>query len=474
MEVTTLRSLWTGWDTLILASYVPAALLVGYLYRTRSTEGLAQFVLAGRALPLSILLGTAFASWYDTWTIMGQAEEVWANGMALLFIYILPTAVFRIPLALWVGPRFRDRIPEDVYTLPDLLAHLYGQRTGNLAAPLILFQLVFSGVHLFIVAEALHLILGLPILPTVCLCAAVVMFYTMISGLWAEAVTDLFQFAVMTASAGLLAYFLLEDVGGFSGLAAALEPQDPKLLNPLGRESVPSILSWCVTALALYTAPQVYQRFGAARQGRDIKIVYLLVLALGVSYGAVMVLVGLAARALHPELPPSEGIWTTIFGALPAGARGLFMVGLAAAGMSTLDTSLLWGSTVIVKNILQDTFGLKMSEENTVRATRFMIPLLCLLLIGFTRFYEAGVARAWYYVGGFTAAVFFFPVVGGLFLSRRGSQAGWMTLTGGVLFYILWQVLAAEATEIPSNFATFVFTGLFFFGCRMRYRADGS
>lgn len=474
METSTLRDLWTGWDTLILASYLPAVLLLGYLYRTRSSEGLAQFVLAGRALPVSILLGTAFASWYDSWTIMGQAEEVWSNGMALLFIYILPTAVFRIPLALWVGPRFRDRIPETVYTLPDLLAHLYGQRTGNLSAFLILVQLVFEGVHLFIVAEALHLILGLPILPTVCLCAVVVMFYTTVSGLWAEAVTDLFQFAVMTASAGLLAYFLLEDVGGFAGLAAVLEPQDPKLLDPLGRESVPSTLSWCVTALALYTAPQVYQRFGAARRGRDIKIVYLLVLALGVSYGAVMVLVGLAARALYPELPPSEGIWHTIFGTLPAGARGLFMVGLAAAAMSTLDTSLLWGSTVIVKNIFQDTFGFKMSEEKIVRANRLMIPVLCVFLIGTTRLYEGGVARAWYYIGGFTAAVFFFPVVGGLFLRRRVPQAGWLTLSAGCLFYILWQLLAAEETGIPSNFATFVFSFLVFFGCHMRARRNGS
>jgi SSS family solute:Na+ symporter len=474
MQEPILRGLWTGWDTLILASYLPAALLLGYLYRTRSKEGLAQFVLAGRALPVSILLGTAFASWYDTWTIMGQAEEVWANGMALLFIYILPTAVFRIPLALWVGPRFRDRIPEDVYTLPDLLTYLYGRRTGSVGAVLILLQVVFDAVHLFIVAEALHLILGLPILWTVCLCAVVVMFYTTVSGLWAEAVTDLFQFAVMTASAGLLAYFLLQDVGGFAGLAAALEPQDPALLKPMGNESAASTLSWCVAALALYTAPQVYQRFGAARRGRDIQVVYLLVLALGVSYGAVMVLVGLAARAFHPELPPSEGIWLTIFGALPAGARGLFMVGLAAAAMSTLDTSLLWGSTVIVKNIFQDTFGFKMSEERMVRANRFMIPLLCLMLIGFTRFYEEGVARAWYYVGGFTAAVFFFPVVGGLFLRRGAPQAGWLTLGAGCLFYILWQVLAAEATEIPSNFATFVFSCLLFFGCRRWCRMDGA
>ena len=440
--------------------------VIGYLYRTRSEEGLAQFVLAGRALPLPILLGTAFASWYDTWTIMGQAEAVWEMGMALLFIYILPTALFRVPLAIWIGPIFRDRMPDDVYTLPDLLAHLYGARTGKICAVLILIELVYAGALLFIVAEAIHLVMGFPILPTVIVCATVVLFYTMVSGLWATAVTDLFQFVVMTSGAGLLAFFLWTTVGGFSGLAASLDAQDPALLTPGGRESWPSILSWCVTALALYTSPQTYQRFGAAKSGSDIRTAYLLVLALGVAYGAVMVLVGLAARASFPELAPSEGIWQVIMEALPVGARGLFLVGLASAAMSTLDTDLLWGSTVVVKNVMHDVFGVKMTEERMVRLNRLAIPVLCGFLVIFTRFFEDGVARAWYYIGGFTASVFFFPVVGGLVSSRRSERSGWITLLAGLAFYASWQAFAVPRWDIPSNFATFIFSGAVFFALR--------
>jgi SSS family solute:Na+ symporter len=477
VDTAPIRELWTRWDTLVLLAYFPTAALIGFLYRTRSKDGLAQFFLAGRALPLPILLGTAFASWYDTWTIMGQAEAVWEMGMALLFIYIIPTAVFRIPLALWVGPRFRDRMPENVYTLPDLLTHLYGRAAGNLGAVLVLVGIVYSGSILFIVAEAFHLILGLPIMPTVVLCAVVVLFYTMVSGLWATAVTDLVQFAVMTASAGLLAYFLWEGVDGFTGLAASLNAQDPALLRPLGRESVPRILSWCVTALALYTSPQVYQRFAAARGGKDIQIAYLLVLALGVSFGAVMVLAGLAARAHFPELAPAEGVWQVIMGVLPVGVRGLFLVGLASAAMSTLDADLLWGSTVVVKNLGKDLCGFRMSEERLVRANRAMIPILCLGLVFCTRFFEEGVAGAWYYIGGFLASVFFFPVVGGLIWigpGRRSPAAGWLTLALGFVFYAVWQGVAATPLSIPSNFATFLFTGAIYFVSLALFRQKGS
>jgi SSS family solute:Na+ symporter len=464
---TPLRELWTHWDSLVLLAYFPVVALIGYLYRTKSRDGLARFFLAGRALPLPILLGTAFASWYDTWTIMGQAEAVWEMGMALLFIYIIPTAVFRIPLALWVGPRFRDRMPEHVYTLPDLLTHLYGRRAGNIGAVLALVSFIYGGSILFIVAHAFHLILGLPIMPTVIVCAAVVLFYTTVSGLWATAVTDLLQFAVMTVSAGLLVYFLWQGVDGFAGLATSLNPIEPALLKPLGRVSTPKILSWCVAALALYTSPQVYQRFAAARGGKDIQIAYLLVLALGVSFGAVMVLVGLAARSFFPELAPAEGIWQVIMGALPAGARGLFLVALASAAMSTLDTDLLWGSTVVVKNLGQDLFRVRMSEEQLVRANRAAIPILCVCLIFFTKFFEEGVASAWYYIGGFLASVFFFPVVGGLIWVgrvRRSPAAGWLTLALGFIFYVVWQAIAVDLSGIPSNLATFIFSGAIFLG----------
>ena len=468
MQPTPLQELWTGWDSLILLAYFPAVAAIGYVYRTRSKEGLAQFILAGRALPLPILLGTAFASWYDTWTIMGQAEAVWEMGMALLFIYILPTAIFRVPLALWIGPIFRDRMPEHVYTLPDLLGHLYGERTGKLSSVLILIQLVYSGALLFIVAEAIRLVMGFPIMPTVIVCALVVLFYTTLSGLWATAVTDLFQFVVMTSAGGLLVYFLWQAFGGFSGLAASLDAQDPSLMQPGGHESWPSILAWCVTVLALYTSPQSYQRFGAAKRGKDIQVAYLLVLALGVAYGSVMVIVGLAARASFPELAASEGIWRVIMEALPAGARGLFLVGLASAAMSTLDTDLLWGSTVIVKNIVHEIFGVEMTEERMVRANRIAIPILCGFLVLFTRLFEEGVARAWYYVGGFSAAVFFFPVVGGLVTARRSERSGWLTLVLGLTFYVGWQAFIAPRWDIPSNFATFLVSGAVFFALLRR------
>ena len=125
-------------------------------------------------------------------------------------------------------------MPEHVYTLPDLLGHLYGERTGKLSSVLILIQLVYSGALLFIVAEAIRLVMGFPIMPTVIVCALVVLFYTTLSGLWATAVTDLFQFVVMTSAGGLLVYFLWQAFGGFSGLAASLDAQDPSLMQPGG------------------------------------------------------------------------------------------------------------------------------------------------------------------------------------------------------------------------------------------------
>lgn len=50
------------------------------------------------------------AGWYDSWTIVGLAECGWTMGISIIFIYVVPTGVMRLPLALWIGPLTRDKI----------------------------------------------------------------------------------------------------------------------------------------------------------------------------------------------------------------------------------------------------------------------------------------------------------------------------------------------------------------------------
>ena len=54
------------------------------------------------------------------------------------------------------------------------------------------------------------------------------------------------------------------------------------------------------------------------------------------------------------------------FGAFPAIIAGFILAGILAATMSTADSQLLAASSAFSENLLQDVFGIKLSEKQTM------------------------------------------------------------------------------------------------------------
>ena len=121
--------IWSTFDWLIIVAYFVAIIAVGLTMRKRASKNMKSFFVASRRLTIPVLIGVGAASWYDSWTIVGLAECGTTMGICIIFIYIIPTAILRLPLAVWIGPLVRNKIPDWVLTMPDLMAYMYDKRT---------------------------------------------------------------------------------------------------------------------------------------------------------------------------------------------------------------------------------------------------------------------------------------------------------------------------------------------------------
>lgn len=470
-----MEGLWSSVDWVVLLAYFPLVGIIGFLFATIASKSMKSFFLSNRAFTIPILIGTGFASWYDSWTIVGQAAAAWEMGVALCFAYLLPNALLRLPLAYWIAPLVSDKIPDDVYTLPDLIEHLYDKRSGLISVALSVTDIVYSGALALIVAQVIHMITGFPTIWMVALVAGCVALYTSLAGLWGVAISDIIQFVIMMVAGGTLGFALLSYRGGIDSTVRILLSEDPALLSPLGHENWASILAWVVAALALYTSPQAYQRFMAARSGNQARVAYSIVLWLGLIFGCIMVFAGLVARAHFPDLPAEQGFWTVALSCMGPGLRGLFVAGLAAAAMSTTDTDLLVASTVLVKNVYRDLINPRLTELQVVRANRTLIPILLFFVVLASLLFQEGIDKAWYYIGGFQTACFFVPLVAGLFYSRKTPQGGFIALASAIVFYVVWEFVLGAPFEIPSNTATWIFSVIVYFvACNLTYRKSQS
>ena len=120
-----LKELWSGIDWLIIALYFVGILLVGVSMRKRAGKSVKSFYVASRKLTVPILIGVGAAGWYDSWTIVGLAECGWTMGISVILVFVIPEAILRLPLATIIGPHVRDKIPDWVVTVPDMMKYLY-------------------------------------------------------------------------------------------------------------------------------------------------------------------------------------------------------------------------------------------------------------------------------------------------------------------------------------------------------------
>lgn len=475
--------LWSWFDWMILAAYFVGVLLVGLSMKKRAGKNVKSFFVASRRLTIPILIGVSAAGWYDSWTIVGLAECGWTMGLVVILIFVVPEAVLRIPLATIIGPHVRDQIPDWVVTVPDLLAYLYSNKVKLISAVTYIANMLYDSALLFAIGEVLRMITGMPMILSLVISCAVIVAYTAMSGLWGLAVTDLIQFAIMTISAGALMIGITVMYGGLPVVWEAVEAIDPQLLQPLGYLQDMGIgglweaLAWIISACAMYCEAACYQRFGAAKNGTEIKTAYSIMLVMGLSFSMVMVLAGMSALAFFGDIAatPAEGFWALVFSVLPVGFRGLFVAALCAAVMSTVSSDFLLFSTCAVNDIYRTFLRPSMSEAQTVMGIRFAIVVFGVLTTIGTLLWADGIANAWYYLGGFLFAMFFIPITAGLFYKKKTASGALYCIVYSACMYVLWEFVLGCPMGVPSSLWITV-TGaiVYFLVCNITYKKEGN
>ena len=458
------KELWGIADWSVLILYFVGVMTVGFVMHRKASKDFKSFFVASRRLTIPVLIGVAGAAWYDSWTIVGLSELGASLGISIVLFYVIPAGIMRLPLALWIGPMTRDKVPDYVVTLPDLIRYFYNKPAGLISTILPIASILYCCALLFAAGDVLHLVAGVPLWAAMVVSGIAIIIYTAMAGMWGLAVTDLIQFAVMTVSAGAIVLGIYLHFNGADGFYQAIMDSDPEKLTLLGHQTFGSAFGYTIGAAAMYVNAQSYQRFGAAKEGGDIKVAYTLMLVMGITFSSAMVIAGMASSVIHPEIENfSTGFWATIFEILPPGARGLFVAALIAAVMSTVSAEMLISGGIIVKDIYKGLFKPDLSDHGVPKGSRVMIVVLGAFIIMGTYLWRDGIGNAWAIIGGFQVAVMLIPLMGGFFYKKKTAAGGLITIVTSILFYVVWQFILVSPFGVPSSVATWIFSFIVYF-----------
>lgn len=455
--------IWSTLDWLIIVAYFVVIIAVGLVMRKRASKNMKSFFVASRRLTIPVLVGVGAASWYDSWTIVGLAECGTTMGICIIFIYVIPTLILRLPLAVWIGPLVRNKIPDWVITMPDLMAYMYDRKTKLVMAIGMLPPFLYEAALLTAGGQVIAYVTGMNMWVAFAILGVVIIFYTSLSGLWGLAVTDMMQFVVMSVAAGVLCFGLYGHFHGFGSLFDQVGAVNPDFMTITGGNGFIAILGWVISALAMYANSQSYQRFGSSRSGGDIKVSYTCIMIFGLFFSTVMVIAGMAALIVYPEAAaaaPSEAFWGVVFTTLPIGLRGLFVAALLSAVMSTVSADYLIAGAVVMHDIVKSFFKPNLSDKAEVFGTRVVICCIGIFIIIATYFWQDGISKAYYYCGGFQVAAFIVPLMFGLFYKKKTAAAGFWSLVLTIGAYAVWQFVLGIPWGIPTNLACIIFSAI--------------
>lgn len=310
----------------------------------RQSEAAADYIVLGRRLTLPAFVMTLVATWYGG--ILGVGEYAWRYGASNWLVFGLPYYLNAVVFALFLAARARRSL---ALTIPDQLAARYGRPTA-LAGAAMLFVMTAPAAYVLMLGSLVHLATGWPLALGVALGAFFSVAYVFRGGMRAIVGTDIVHFCLMFLAFLIMVPACAAKYGGWEFLRANLPAGH---LTWDGGRGAQAVLVWYFIALATLVEPTFYLRCYAARDERTARRGVLISIAFWVLFDFLTTTAGLYARAVLPTLADPVSAYPELAARTLAPLwQGLFMVGLLATIISTIDDYAFLSAVTLGRDII--------------------------------------------------------------------------------------------------------------------------
>ncbi|MGD8818046.1 MAG: sodium:solute symporter [Acidobacteriota bacterium] len=433
-----------------ILGYVVAQLAFGVVVARRiSTE--EDYLVAGRRLGPTVALFTIFATWFGAETCMGAAGRAYAGGLsetpAEPFGYaislLLMGLVFAVPL--W-------RL--QMLTLADLFRRRFGSEAERISVLLMVpTSVLWAAAQVRAFGQILAAVSGLEVIAAITLAAFVVIVYTSMGGLLADAWSDLLQGVVLLLGLLVLGVMFLRD-GGLEMLAAL--PTDRLSLGASTSSWWDFAEAWGVPVVGGLLAQEMVARVMASRSPQVARGATLGAATLYFAVGIIPVTLGLAAYGRidveHPE-QILVAVGTTYLGPVLA---VVFVGALVSAILSTVDSALLVAGSLTAHNLILPLDAGKMGERGKLLVNRAAVVTAGVIAYGIAlasdSVYDLVQESSGFGAAGIVVAVAFglFSGFGGAAAANTSMVSAFVVYAGGAYggwidYPFVWSMITATA-----------------------------
>ncbi|MFD1711990.1 sodium:solute symporter [Ottowia sp. GY511] len=464
-----------------IVAYLVVSIAIG-LYAATRVKNTADYAVAGRSLPLAVVIATTFATWFGSETVLGApakfvqdglggvVEDPFGAGMCLILVGFFFARKLYARNIITIGDYYRQRYGQVVEVLASVIIII--SYLGWVGAQITALGLVFNLLSHGAISLTLGMVIG----------TVVVLVYTLYGGMWSVALTDFVQMIVITLGLLAIAWYAAGMAGGADNVVAYAADHGKFNFFPTGGAKEWIFFFAAAITMMLGSIPQqdVFQRVMSSNNattaqrgpiiGGTLYIVFAFV-PMFVVIAALMVMPGTAGLLADD---PQKVLPTLVMQHMPIGLQVAFFGALLSAIMSTASATLLAPSTMFVENILRNVKP-GMSDAQTLKAMRIgvLVFTCCVLVYAITMegssIYEL-VSGAYQVplVGAFV------PLAFGVYWKRATTQGALLAVVMGIGVWLLFVASPMLHEAFPQQLAGVLaaITGMVFGSLAPQWLAD--
>jgi solute:Na+ symporter, SSS family len=437
--------------------YVLGTLAIGIYAGTR-VKNSTDFALAGRSLPLAMVITTTFATWFGAETVLGISAKFVSGGLSsvvedpfgaatclILVGVFFAGKLYRMNL-MTIGDFYRQRYGKSVEILCSIAIIL--SYLGWVAAQITALGLVFNIVSNGAISIETGMVIG----------TISILIYVIYGGMLAVAWTDFIQMIVLVVGLSIVAMLASNSAGGANKVFALANEKDLfKLLPPANPKDIMFFIAAAITMM-LGSIPQqdVFQRVMSAK---DVQTAQRGAIIGGLSYlvfAFVPMFIVLSAVIVMPEetkqllaSDPQKVLPTLIIKTMPFFAQVIFFGALLSAIKSCASATLLAPATSFIENIYKH-FRPNMSDKQELLGFRVALLIFTIAVLSYaiatrgTPIYE--MVSSAYQV---TLVSAFVPLTFGLYWKGANSTGAIAAIVLGVSSWLVC-IATPLGAEVPA------------------------
>ena len=415
----------------------------------------SDYFLAGRALPWWAIGASLIAANISAEQIIGMSGSAWVMGIAI-GAYEWMAALTLVIVAKWLLPVF---LKHKIYTMPQFLEERYDHRVRTVMAVFWLGIYVFVNLTsiLWLGALAVNTVTGVDLTVGLIALGAFATAYSLYGGLKAVALTDIIQVTLLVLGGILIAVISLNEVSGGQGILAGFQillEKTPERFDLIFTKDSPHYVSlpgisvlvggmWIMNLSYWGFNQYIIQRALAAKSTQEAQKGIMFAAFLKMIMPLIIVLPGVAAAILAPDLTAPDRAYPTVMNLLPAGILGLVFAALIAAIVSSLASMMNSISTIFTMDLYRNFKKGEQSEEELVFTGRIASFSAIVIAMIVARPLLGNFSQAFQYIQEFTG--FFTPGICALFLlgffwPNTTAMGALLTALGSAVFSIAFKI----------------------------------